>query len=386
MFLRADSYGRFMTALVFLPRHRYSTAVRLRIEQELKQAFRASSLEFEVRLGESPMARVFFRILLPAGGTPDVDPAALERTVISATRTWAEGLDEALRDKLAPVEAGRLSALWSAAFPASYRADFEVEDAVEDIRRFEQFDLDGTGGRDLHDPLLAVYIRPDAAPTLAEDARIRLYLTEPQSLTQILPFFHNLGLEVLNQRPFDVRRGNSRPLFLYDLGVKYPAGVDPAGTSELLADAFGAAVRGDEESDRFDALVLREGLTWRKVVILRSYAKYLRQLGTIYTYGFIADTLLANVPATDALLSLFRARFDPELSPSRRLQDTAAARAAVADGDRRRPVLGSGPPAADLPEPDGGDNPHQLLPLPALPELQAPALRHSRRTLPPAEI
>ena len=33
------------------------------------------------------------------------------------------------------------------------------------------------------------------------------------------------------------------------------------------------------------------------MVILRSYAKYLRQLGTIYTYGFIADTLLANVPA-----------------------------------------------------------------------------------------
>ncbi|WP_104175165.1 NAD-glutamate dehydrogenase [Arthrobacter sp. Y81] len=339
VFLRADSYGRFMTALVFLPRHRYSTAVRLRIEQELKQAFSSSSLEFEVRLSESPMARVFFRILLPGGGIPDVDPAALERSLVSATRTWAEGLDETLRDRLPHAEASRLSALWSAAFPASYRADFEVEDAVEDIRRFEQFDLDGTGGRPLNDPQLAVYFRTDASPTLAEDARIRLYLTSAQSLTQILPFFHNLGLEVLNQRPFDVIRGNDRQLFLYDLGVRYPAGVDPAGTSALLAEAFSAAVRGDAESDRFDALVLREELTWRKVVILRSYAKYLRQLGTIYTYGFIADTLLANVPATHALLSLFRARFDPELSHSRRLQDTAAARAAVADAIDAVPSL-----------------------------------------------
>ncbi len=339
VFLGADSYGRFMTALVFLPRHRYSTAVRLRIEQELKQAFKSSSLEFEVRLSESPMARVFFRILLPVGGAPDVDAAALERSLVSATRTWAEGLDEALRDRLPSSEASRLSVLWSAAFPASYRADFEVEDAVEDIRRFELFDLDGAGGRPLSDPQLAVYFRTDASPTLAEDARIRLYLTEPQSLTQILPFFHNLGLEVLNQRPFDVMRGSNRPLFLYDLGVKYPTGVDPAGTGALLADAFSAAVRGDEESDRFDALVLREELTWRKVVILRSYAKYLRQLGTIYTYGFIADTLLANVPATHALLSLFRARFDPELSPSRRLQDTAAARAAVADAIDAVPSL-----------------------------------------------
>lgn len=94
MFLRSDSYGRFVSALVFLPRHRYSTVVRLRIEQELKQAFRSSSLEFEVRLRESPMARVFFRILLPAGGMPDVDPASLERSIVSATRTWAEGLDK----------------------------------------------------------------------------------------------------------------------------------------------------------------------------------------------------------------------------------------------------------------------------------------------------
>ena len=339
VFLRPDTYGRFVSALVFLPRHRYSTAVRLRIEQELKHAFGSSSLEFEVRLSESPMARVFFRILLPAGGMPDVDPGLLERSVVNATRTWAEGLDETLRDRLPPAEASRLSALWSAAFPASYRADFEVEDAVEDIRRFEQFDLDGTGGRPLDDPQLAVYVRTGASPTLAEDARIRLYLTTAHSLTSILPFFHTLGLEVLNQRPFDVMRGNGRPLFLYDLGVRYPAGVDPAGTSGLLADAFGAAMRGDSESDRFDGLVLREGIKWRQAAILRSYAKYLRQLGTIYTYGFIADTLLANVPATHALLSLFHARFDPGLNSSRRLQDTAAARAAVADSIDAVPSL-----------------------------------------------
>ena len=326
VFLRADSYGRFMTALVFLPRARYSTAVRLRIEHELKQAFGSSSLEFEVRLSESPMARVFFRILLPAGGMPDVDPAEVERSVVSATRTWAQGLDEALRDRLPSAEASRLSALWSAAFPASYRADFEVEDAVEDITTFERFDLDGTGGRPLNDPQLAVYVRTDASPTLAEDARIRLYLTTAHSLTRILPFFHNLGLEVLNQRPFDVVRGRDRALFLYDLGVRYPAGVDPSRTSGLLGDAFGAAMRGDSESDRFDGLVLREGIEWRQAAILRSYAKYLQQLGTTTSYGFMADTLLVNVRATHALLALFRAKFDPELEAARRLGDTDAAR------------------------------------------------------------
>ncbi len=331
LLVRFDNYAPFMTALMFLPRRRYNTAVRLRIEQALKDALEGSPLESEIRLTESYMARIFFRVLLPAGAKPEsIGPDALERTLINATRTWAEGLDEALRERMPSEQATRLSALWNDAFPASYRADFEVEDAIEDIERFEQYDLDGTGGRPLNDPVLAVRARTDAMHAEVEDTRIRLYLTGARSLTQFLPFLHNLGLQVLSQRPFEVLRGKTLPLFLYDLGVTYPAGVDPSRTSSLLADAFGAAMRGDTESDRFDALVLQEGTEWRQVAILRAYAKYLQQLGTTNSYDFIADSLLANATATDALLSLFRARFHPGLGITRRLRDTRAARASVA--------------------------------------------------------
>ncbi|BCW73481.1 NAD-glutamate dehydrogenase [Arthrobacter sp. NicSoilB8] len=333
VFLRPDSYGRFMSVLVFFPRRRYSTAVRLLMEQELRQAFKAKSIEFEVRLTGSAMARVFFRILLagglsdsPASGTAVVDPSDLERRLISATRSWADGLDEVIRERFPASEVARLSGLWSEAFPSSYRADYGAETAVGDIINFETFDLDGTGGRSLGDPLLTVYVRTRVSPTLTEDARIRLYLTRPRSLTQILPFLHNLGLEVLDQRPFELRRGTGQGVFLYDLGVKYPAGVDPVATSGLLADAFGAAMRGDLESDRIDALVIREGVGWRQATILRSYAKYLQQLGITNSYGFIADTLMTNVRATHALLGLFEAKFDPGLDATDRSRDTAAAR------------------------------------------------------------
>ncbi|NUP73404.1 MAG: NAD-glutamate dehydrogenase, partial [Sinomonas sp.] len=291
----------------------------------------AVAVEFDARVSDAPMVRVFFRVLLPAGGAPRaVDAAALERSLIRAARTWGEGLADALRAR-APSKAGRLSSQWLAAFPASYRAEVEPEDAVEDIRRFEQFDLDGTGsGRALEDPLLIVSAGAEPPPRGARrEARIRLYLTGARSLTQILPLFHDLGLEVLDQRPFELLRGGDQALFLYDLGVKYPAGVDPLGTSELLADAFGAAMRGEAESDRFDELVLREGVGWREVSILRAYAKYLLQLGTTNSYEFIAEALLVNSTATHALLGLFRARFDPAHPAAHRLRDTAAARAAV---------------------------------------------------------
>ncbi len=336
LFLRPDSHGRFMSALVFLPRRRYSTAVRLNIERELRESFDSKAVEFEVRLSESAMARVFFRILLPGGGRPAVDASALELRIIAATRSWAEGLDEALQHRFPAGDAARLSMQWSQAFPASYKADYEAEDAVEDIIKFES--LDGPDGRNRDDPLLSVYARP-GTPVLAEDARIRLYLTRPKSLTQILPFFHNLGLEVLDQRPYDVRRADGHTFFLYDLGLRYPAGVDALGTSELLADSFCAAMRGDVESDTFDALVIREGIGWRQTAILRSYAKYLQQLGTTNSYGFMADTLRANVRATRALLALFEAKFDPDLDQPTRLGGMDSARSELTAAIDAVPVL-----------------------------------------------
>lgn len=345
LFLRPDSFGRFMSALVFFPRRRYSTAVRLLMEQELRAAFNADTIDVEVRLTDSPMARIFFRILLtgPAASAPDspwpgVDPAELERRLISATRSWPEGLEEVIREHFPAPEAARLTALWSRAFPPSYRADYEAEAAIQDIVHFESFDLDGTGGRATGDPLLTVSV-PGGSPSAVKAPRLRLYLTRPRSLTQILPLLHNLGLDVLDQRPYEIRRGTDRTLFLYDLGVNYPAGVDPAATSGLLADAFGAAMRGDVESDRINTLIIREGVDWRQASILRSYAKYLQQLGSANSFGFIADTLTANVRATHALLALFHARFDPELDVQRRFRDTAAARAELLAAIDEIPVL-----------------------------------------------
>lgn len=351
LFLRPDSYGRFMTALVFLPRHRYSTAVRLNIERELREAFGSDAIEFELRLGESAMARVFFRILLPQaapvttataatareGAPAVVDSAVLEQRIIAATRSWAQGLDEALQVRYPADEAARLSRAWAAAFPASYKADYEVEDAVEDIAKFESFPETTA---DNVDPLLTVYKRPGTA-VLTEDARIRLYLTRPQSLTEILPFFHNLGLKVLDQRPFDVQRADGRQFFLYDLGLRYPRGVDPVATGDLLAGAFCAAMRGDAESDAFDALVIREGIDWRRVAILRAYAKYLRQLGSTNSYGFIADTLRANAKATHALLELFEAKFNPDsFAPD--LFDPELAKRRLGDSDAEGDVFEEG--------------------------------------------
>ena len=326
LFLRPDIYGRFMSALVYIPRDRYTTAVRHRIEEELTRTFSGVSIDFEARMSESALARLFFRIRLPKDFIvpDDLHVAELQQRLVRAARSWPEGIEQVLRDSKPRDKAERLLAKWSEAFPAGYRVDFEVEDALGDIDRFEDFDAAYKAtvaaglSADKCAPGMHVYVPAGAGDELEEDARVKLYMAHPESLSKILPFFHNLGIEVLDERPFEIGTADRRDFFLYDLGLKYPAGVDPLATAELLTDAFGAAITGLTESDHFDHLVLSEGMPARQVVILRAYAKYMRQMGNTNSFGFIADTLLHNVSVTRGLVELFEARFNPAVADSGR--------------------------------------------------------------------
>ena len=66
------------------------------------------------------------------------------------------------------------------------------------------------------------------------------------------------------------------------------------------------------EDDGFNALVLDAHLTWRQVVMLRAYAKYLRQAGTTFSQDYIERVLRSNTTVTRLLVRLFESRFDPD--------------------------------------------------------------------------
>ena len=109
LFLRRDDYGRFMSCLVFIPRDRYTTAVRLRMEEILKRAFAGASVDYTTRVSESVLARLHFVVRVPQGAQlPSVDVDELERRLVDATRTWVEDLAEALRVDHGEEGAGRL--------------------------------------------------------------------------------------------------------------------------------------------------------------------------------------------------------------------------------------------------------------------------------------
>ena len=315
LFLRRDEFGRFVSCLVYLPRDRYNTTVRLRIEAILLEAFGGENIDNTTRVSESTLARLHFVVRMPAGvEIPDVDEVALERRVIDATRTWDEDLAEALAQARGLEGAARTMAAYAKALPEAYKEDFDVETAVDDLDRIDALgDGDRTTGLHLYD---------DPASDDPRERRFKLYRRADLSLTQVLPLFTHLGVEVTDERPYEIPGPDGRTLHIFDFGLRADAGRWGSGDAALAGnvrerfeEAFRAVWDGRAESDGFNALVLAAGLTWRQVVILRTVAKYLRQTGSTFSQDYVESALAANTGIARSLVELFEARFDPDAFP-----------------------------------------------------------------------
>ena len=143
LFLRRDRFGRFVSCLVYIPRDRYNTGVRLKMESILRQAFPGATVDFTTRVSESVLARLHFVVRVPSGESiPAIDEAVLERQLVDATRTWEEDLGEAARAEHGEEAAARLSGLYGRAFPEAYKEDFTSRVGVADIRHMDALETD----------------------------------------------------------------------------------------------------------------------------------------------------------------------------------------------------------------------------------------------------
>ncbi len=89
MFVRRDAYGRYLSCLVYLPRDRYTTAVRNRMQEILMRSLGGASIDYTARVTESVLARLHFVLRMPVGESMgEIDIRSLERELTLATRSW----------------------------------------------------------------------------------------------------------------------------------------------------------------------------------------------------------------------------------------------------------------------------------------------------------
>ncbi|MEU6402055.1 NAD-glutamate dehydrogenase [Streptomyces sp. NPDC046985] len=312
LYLRQDEYGRYYSALVYLPRDRYTTGVRLRIIDILKEELGGTSVDFTAWNTESILSRLHFVVRVPQGtelsALSDGDRERIEARLAEAARSWTDAFSEALTAELGEERAAELLRRYGSAFPEGYKADHTPRAAVADLVNLEQLGRHKKFALSLYEPVAA-------GP---EERRFKIYQKGGSvSLSQVLPVLSRLGVEVTDERPYELRCADRSTAWIYDFGLRVPAattGGDYLGDDarERFQDAFAAAWTGKAENDGFNALVLSAGLGWRQAMVLRAYAKYLRQAGSTFSQDYMEDTLRDNVHTTRLLVSLFEARMSPE--------------------------------------------------------------------------
>jgi glutamate dehydrogenase len=270
------------------------------------------STQYATQVSESVLARLHITVHTEPGAVPEYDVAEIEARLVAAMRSWTDDLYDALVDQLGEERGVSLHDRYADAFPPAYQQDTSAAAAVVDIGRTE-----GLGGGD--DLAMHLYRPLEAAPGTL---RFKLFRHgQSVTLSDVLPLLENMGVYVVDERPYAVRPAGAEPAWIYDFGlrVEHFTGLETDGMRERFQEAFAMVWRGDLENDGLNRLVLSAGLRGREVAVVRAYAKYLRQVGATFALDYTVATLANNPGLAHQLFELFQARLDPDHAVDREL-------------------------------------------------------------------
>ncbi len=318
LFIRKDAYGRFISCLVYLPRDRYNTRTRLKMQEILTEALHGVGVDYSARVTEGLLARVRFVVRTdPSSPVGEINTPALQARLTDITRLWEEEFEAALSKEFGGSQAGHLKQRYEGAFGDGFTSERTPDMAVSDVARLETLDTDDELAVHIERSSSSRISRPEAAQG-AETLRFVVYRRgEPMPLSAVLPVLQSLGATVIDERPYRINPADGAPYWIYDFGLLLPPDMHAtadqldARVRHAMENAFVACWRDGSEVDGFNALVLRAGLTWDEIMVLRAYAKYLRQIGTVYSEEYLQRSLVQHPHVATLLLRLFDASFNP---------------------------------------------------------------------------
>jgi len=318
LFLRRDSFDRFMSAMVYVPRDRFNTELRETFHTILAKAYDGRKSAFYVTLADdSALVRCHFIVGTTPGAIPDKRAEDVEAELVEAGRGFADRLKDAL--VAAEGEERGLAKLrrYQAAFPAAYREHFTPEHAVADI---VSVDAVLAGETTL---ALNLYRSVGAADS---ELRLRLFhRNSPVPLSDVLPMLESMGLKTMTEEPFRIQPLNAAAaraagdVYMHDLTLvtRDASDVDLGRVKKLFEEAFAAVWAGDVASDGFNRLVVSAAMSAREVTVLRALAAYLRQAGITFSQSYMEDTLARHPKIARRLVDYFKTCHDPAFAGDR---------------------------------------------------------------------
>ena len=304
MFARIDVYRRFISCLVYVPKERFNTELRYAMQRLLAERFNAEEITFSTLFSESVLARIHFIIKVNPKVKIEYDLKEIETKLIEIGRSWSDDLQHHLSEVYGEEQANALYAHYKSAFPISYCDNFSPRTSVYDIKHIEMLNSENSLGINFYKPL-------DEA---ANSFRLKVYQHETTiPLSDVLPILEKLGLRAISERPYVLKFEDGTVTWINDFAMQYNKDSEfhLDEIKELFQNAFAKVWFGEAENDGFNQLVLAAGLDWRQVAVLRTYAKYFKQIGFTFSQDYMEMALNNNVGIAKKLVKLFETRFNP---------------------------------------------------------------------------
>ena len=304
--LRSPASG-WQTLAVYLPRSRLEPETPQLIAEHIAAATKATRMQYDTFVSTSPLARVTVEIRRSKAVTED-QLVALTDQIDALTQRWADRVRAALRQSVEPAAAARLADRYVAGMPTDYRSVTEPEQVTVDLQIIDRLVSNVDEGVVNNTATTFVAAGGGTEP----ERRFRIYRrNQPLTLAELLPLLDQLGLQAIDERPFQLQFGRDT-VSLYDIGVRFDAAVSVSDAALAEVEAtFLRLVTGTVESDGFNRLVLAAGLSSREVEVVRAYAKYIRQTSFPFSQYYIETTVVRHPEVIRLLVRLFTTRFDP---------------------------------------------------------------------------
>lgn len=307
LFVRQDQFNRFLSCLVYIPRERFDTALCDEMGNILAQELKGEVSAYKAQYGALDFARVHYTVTLKDGINENASYEAIEQKLINAARLWKDDLRVSLNEVFSETESAVYYRRYRDAFGRGYQERFKGSTAVLDIIEIEKVLKSQKR-----------YARLTADETSNNSSiKLKIYnYKTPIHLSDILPVLENLNLRVISEIPFKVKASDQvTEIWIHDFEAESKDNrlIDIKVVSQKFLEALNKVWEQEIENDGFNKLVLRAQLDVRQCMLLRAYAKYLRQLQLPFSKEYIETTLVKNPEIISSLVQLFERKFDPKI-------------------------------------------------------------------------
>jgi len=302
LIVRRDSYNRYLSCLVYVPRDIFTTDLANAMQDLLMHEFKGLESSFTIYFSDSVLARIHYLIRVNPKIQLDYSVDAIEQELTTLSRSWVDRLKEAVVSHFGEAEGLRYYAKYSKAVPASYMECYAPGQAIRDIEKINSLTQEN--------PLGMIISKS------SNENRLALKLFHSQHsivLSDVLPILENMGLRIIGEHPHEIKFKDGARVWINDFDMEYALNktIDTDDIKDIFENAFIKTWYGDAENDGFNRLVLDANLTWQETAMLRGYTKYLRQTGFTFSQSYIEQALFNNPDIVKALVQLFGLRFDP---------------------------------------------------------------------------